>query len=111
MQDMVLDIEVLEHINNIKDIKRNIKQLCSLIEGEAVSDRDMGINWSAIDNKPDIAETMIINELTDKIERYEPRVLVDEIDVKHDFDRLYLNIKIVANEDYEGGDEEDDEDY
>ena len=109
---MVLDIEVLEHINNIKDIKRNIRQLCSLIEGEVVSDRDMGINWSAIDNKPEIAETMIINELTDKIERYEPRVLVDEIDVKHDFDRLHLNIKIVTNEDYdEEGDEDDDENY
>ena len=113
MQDISMNIEALDHITNLKDIRMNIRQLCSLIEGEVVSDRSMGINWAAVDNKPDVAETVIVNELIDKIERYEPRVSVDEIDVKHDFDRLNLNIKIFANEDYddeEGNEEDDNED-
>lgn len=107
----MVNIEFLENINESEEIRRNITQLLNIRAGTVVSDREMGISYDSIDSIESIAKAQMIAEITDKVERYEPRVLVDNITVSGNMDELDVYIKVVRNDDYdEDMDNENEED-
>lgn len=110
MGEFNISVSSSSYLKDFKGIKKNISQLFELIPGEVVSDRDMGISRKAIDKKPDIARILFVEEVIEKIEKYEPRVLVDEIKVTNKFDVMYVDIKVIPNEEYEEGSDNEDED-
>jgi len=61
------------------DIKRNLQTLFGTPEGTLVNDRKYGINWDGVDSPPEVAEAMLMAEITEKVERYEPRARVEDI--------------------------------
>lgn len=110
MRKLAISVTNSSIMQNIDEIKRNIIQLFQIIPGEIVSDRDLGISREALDNKPDVAKVIFMNEVIDKIERYEPRVVVTDIDITYKMDNLDVKIMIEPNTEYEEGSGYDEDD-
>lgn len=69
--------------NEKAELERNIKNILETRAGSQPADRDFGISWKCLDEIPDVAESFFVLELHEKIERYEPRVEVDEVEFYH----------------------------
>lgn len=65
--------------DEIEEIKRNITTLLSIPEGTVPLDRDFGINNDFVSSPLDVAENMYALEITEKVEKYESRVQVKEV--------------------------------
>lgn len=61
------------------DIYRSLQTLFSTPAGTLVHDREYGIDWNGVDYPPDVAEAMLIAEAVEKAERYEPRVIIEDV--------------------------------
>ena len=65
----------------IVDIKRCLETLLSIRAGSQPLDRRLGINYEEVVGYPlDVAKNMITLEIMEKIQIYEPRVEIDNID-------------------------------
>lgn len=65
--------------DEIEEIKRNITTLLSIPEGTVPLDRNFGINNDFVSYPLDVAENMYVLEITEKVETYESRVQVKEV--------------------------------
>lgn len=63
----------------IYDIKRCVETLLSTPAGTCPTDREFGISNDIDSNMPDVAQNLLAVEITEKIDRYEPRAAVKEI--------------------------------
>lgn len=61
------------------DVYQSLQTLFGTPEGTLVNDREYGIDWDGVDYPPEVAETMLMAEVEEKVERYEPRARVDDI--------------------------------
>lgn len=61
------------------EIERNLKTLFSTREGSQPADRSFGINWSCLDELPEMAESLFFQEATEKVRKYEPRAVIGDI--------------------------------
>lgn len=61
------------------DVYRSLQTLLGTPVGTLVNDREYGINWDGVDYPPQVAEAMIVAEVTEKVQRYEPRASVNDI--------------------------------
>ena len=65
----------------LEDVDECVSNLLSTIAGEQGLDRDFGIDTSGItDMTTEEAENMLTIEVIEKIDRYEPRAEVDDIE-------------------------------
>lgn len=64
-----------------EDVKRCLQTLFSVMEGTQPLDREFGIKMHLIVDYPlNVAKNMLALEIYEKVEKYEPRVMVDTID-------------------------------
>lgn len=62
-----------------EELKRNLNTLFATRAGVQPVDREFGISWECLDEPPDVAESLFYLEASRKIERYEPRILIEDI--------------------------------
>lgn len=63
----------------IQDIMEGLRHLCTTLSGSIPLDREFGINSDFLGAPLDVAKNMLALEFIEKIEKYEPRVVVDEV--------------------------------
>ncbi|MCD8204484.1 MAG: GPW/gp25 family protein [Coprobacillus sp.] len=95
--------------SELEEIKRNIEFLLSTPAGTWPGDRNFGIDMQYIGMPGPIAQNQIALEITDKIDEYEPRVVVVSITSEHDEGQIKNVVRVGVNEDYEDDEENDDE--
>lgn len=62
-----------------QNILKCLKNLLNIRAGTQPMDRELGINWDCLDQLPEVAETLFMVELEDKVEKYEPRAQVKQV--------------------------------
>lgn len=62
-----------------KELLRTLTTLFSTRAGSQPADREFGIDWSCMDELPEVAESLFALEAYRKVERYEPRVEIKDI--------------------------------
>lgn len=68
----------------LNDINECVSNLLSTISGEQGLDRELGIETDGIMDTPtEEAENLITLEIIEKIDKYEPRVEVDDIEFEY----------------------------
>lgn len=70
-----LDIQSAEDA----EILECLKALLNIRSGTQPADREFGISWNCLDYPPEVAESMFLVELEDKVAKYEPRVEIKEV--------------------------------
>lgn len=75
---------VIDSSRNREELTRTLTTLLSTRAGSQPADRDFGISWECLDEIPEVAESLFSLELTRKVERYEPRVEIRDIDFKYE---------------------------
>lgn len=63
-----------------KELTRTLSTLFSTRAGTQPADRDFGISWECLDELPEVAESLFALEAYRKVERYEPRVKIENIE-------------------------------
>lgn len=76
---MIHEPSFITDINN-EEILLSLKTLCSVYAGSCPLDRDFGIDAEIIDNDIEIAKTMFMQDILDKIEKYIPEIIVTELE-------------------------------
>lgn len=67
------------------DIKQCLEALLSIRAGSQPLDRELGIDFDKIVGYPtDVAKNMLSLEIIEKVERYEPRVVVSSVEFEVD---------------------------
>lgn len=88
-------------IRGTKDIEELNRTLTALFGTRASSlpgDRDYGISWECLDEPPEVAESILAMEIIKKVEKYEPRVSVEDITLKNVEGKTKAFIQIVGKE-------------
>ena len=79
----ILDTESFSE-EELNDINECVSNLMSTISGEQGLDRNFGIETRGIMDAPtEEAENLIALEIIEKIDKYEPRVEVDDIEFEY----------------------------
>lgn len=90
--------------DELNDINECISNLLSTIAGEQGLDRDFGIETREIIDVPtEEAENLITLEIIEKIDKYEPRVEVDDIEFEYNGEgrmitKVYFKKREVSDE-------------
>ena len=98
-----------ENGNELQDIEKNINFLFATREGTAPGDRNFGLSTEYIDAPRPVAEQMMSVDIIEKVEKYEPRVAVEDIEFSTDEENgeLIIKVRFEKNEDYEEAEEEE----
>ena len=67
-----------------EELRRTLTTLFATRAGSQPGDRDFGINWECLDEVPDVAENLFYLEALKKVEKYEPRVEIENIVFEHE---------------------------
>lgn len=68
--------------NEVEEVLQNINMILATVAGTCPLYRQFGIDNSFIDKPETVAQTMLIAEIYDKIEKYEPRAEVLSVEFK-----------------------------
>lgn len=80
----------------IEDIRQCLNTLLKTIQGTVFLDRRLGISSKTIDD-PLNNLSKLYKDIYEKVEYYEPRVIVEKIDVEEDHLKAIANIKILVS--------------
>lgn len=86
------------HGTEKEDITNCLKTLFATPVGTVATYRDFGISWDFIDQPLPIAMNMMVIELREKIEKYEKRVTVSDIECKFDEIAGTIEVKVVLED-------------
>lgn len=64
---------------NTQKIMRDLKTLFDTRESSQPGDRDFGISWACLDESPEIAESLFAMEAIKKVEKYIPKIEIEDI--------------------------------
>lgn len=70
--------------NRIKSILQNLSLLLATRKGTIPMYRDFGLDQSFIDKPQSVVQALALADITDAVERYEPRAKVIDICAEHD---------------------------
>ncbi|MBO6268254.1 MAG: hypothetical protein J6N19_03810 [Clostridium sp.] len=101
---MQINTPVFQGTRN-KDILQDLKTLFSITAGTVVLDREFGIETDMLSLPMEIAMNDFSVEAMEKVDRYVPRVMVDEVTWdKSDFNQGILTpvINVSENDSYDG---------
>lgn len=70
----------------IEEIMQNIITICTTAKYSVPMDRELGVNWTFIDDTIPTARNKIISEIVNAVRRYEPRARVTHINFTADGD-------------------------
>lgn len=62
-----------------EEIRRNVRTILGIYEGTMPMNRNLGIDSASMDVPIDVAQNRMTVDLIEKIEKYEPRVRVQEV--------------------------------
>lgn len=83
-----------------EELQVNLKTLLETRAGSQPVDRDFGISWEFMKEIPEVAESILAAELTEKVEKYEPRVEIEDMEISAGEDGEYrVHIKFIGKED------------
>lgn len=68
----------------LAEIIQNMKNILTTVKGSVPLDRAFGLDISALDNPPLMAEALMTATVLDAIETYEDRVVVESVRLTHD---------------------------
>ena len=69
--------------NEEQELLRTLTTLFSTRAGSQPADRDFGISWECLDELPEVAESLFALEAYRKVEKYEPRVEMKDIEFEN----------------------------
>lgn len=78
-----------------------VQTLLSAVEGSFVCNRKFGIRPDLIDQPMAAAKSFYAADVYEKMERFIPQLLVDNISFRTENDTLYPVLSLARNEDYE----------
>ena len=81
-----VEFNVRGEIPEAEEILRCIRNLIMTPVGTVPLDRDFGIDQSILGLPIDAAQSLLAVEIIDKVERYEPRVSVSEVELTGNID-------------------------
>ena len=86
-------------LKNENAIARSVRNIVFTLPGEKFFDEEFGsrVSGSLFENVDDITANVIIEEIRNSIERYEPRVDLVNVEVFPDFDSNAFDVLIVYN--------------
>lgn len=70
--------------DEIEDIRRCLNTLLLTPEGTCPLDRSFGINAEFVGYPGDVAKNLYAVEITEKINKYEPRAIIKQINIEHE---------------------------
>ena len=84
-------------LKNENAIARSVRNIVFTLPGEKFFDEEFGSRISAtlFENLDDISANVIVDEITQSIERYEPRVELINVEAFPDFDNNSFDVLIV----------------
>ena len=84
-------------LKNENAIARSVRNIVFTLPGEKFFDEEFGSNISAtlFENIDDISADLIVDEITQSIERYEPRVSLINVEAFPNFDNNSFDVLIV----------------
>lgn len=88
----------VEHTEKEAELKRNLTTLFETRAGSQPADRDFGINWDCLEEPPEVAESLFYLDAVKKVERYEPRVEIEDIAYEHTQGGMKAHIYFKARE-------------
>ena len=83
-------------LKNENAIARSVRNIVFTLPGEKFFDEDFGsrISASLFENLDDISSDTIVDEITESIENYEPRVKLISVEASPDFDNNTFDVTI-----------------
>lgn len=75
-----------EEIDEIEDIKKCLRNLFSIPEGSMPLARGLGLSWESLDDVPLDMENDVATDIIEKVELFEKRASVTEVEFEHDPD-------------------------
>ncbi len=77
------------------ELNQNLFTILSTAQGTVVLDRQFGLDITALDEAPAVAEAMITSQIYELVERYEPRAIIQQVsfETDHDSGRLIPQIR------------------
>lgn len=68
----------------IRDIRRNLRNLFRIPKNSVPLARGMGLKWNSLSQIPPELENDYATDVVEVVETYEPRVSVDRVEFKYD---------------------------
>ena len=86
-------------LKNENAIARSVRNIVFTLPGEKFFDPEFGsqISASLFENIDDITASVIVEEITSSLERYEPRIELIDVEAFPDFDNNSFDVLIVYN--------------
>ena len=81
-----VEFNIRGELTEPEDILRCLRNLLMTPAGTVPLDRDFGINQAMLGMPLDVAQSLLAVEIIDKVDRYEPRVSVTEVELKPNVD-------------------------
>ena len=66
--------------NELEEVIQNVKTIITTLQGSVPLDRDFGIDLTVIDKPVNVIRPLLVKEIKEKIEQYEPRAKLVSID-------------------------------
>lgn len=66
-----------------KKLQKDMNMLLSTRSGSVPVDREFGLDWGCLDTLPEVAESLLYQELLNKVERYVPDVQIEDVEFEH----------------------------
>lgn len=84
--------------NERKSIIQNIAMLCSTRKGTVPQHRDFGLPMEFIDKPVEIAENIAATEISEGIEKFEPRAALKSVSFKSSSEgKIIIQLEVTAN--------------
>lgn len=109
-EKVIVESETNDSQAFIEEVRKAISTIITTPAGSIPLDRNFGIDMAFLGYPTDVAKEILAQEVIEKIELYEPRVIVDEIEFTSDASGgIVTVIKIIKNDDYEKPEDEDED--
>ena len=84
-------------LKNENAIARSVRNIVFTLPGEKFFDENFGsrISASLFENIDDITANQIVDEITESLENYEPRINLLDVQAFHNFDNNEFNVVII----------------
>ena len=83
MENLLFDFSEEIDSNKVEDIRRNLNNLFKISEGTIPLIRGLGLSISSVSKIPVDLENDIVTDIVAKVDTYEPRVSVSNVEFEH----------------------------
>lgn len=81
-----VEFNIRGELTDPEDILRCLRNLLMTPAGTVPLDRDFGIDQSFMEYPLDVAQSLLAVEIIDKVDRYEPRISVTDVELTPDME-------------------------